>query len=368
MTSAYNTARHRFLKGYTPFFLFRMRQWRTAADDLMGDLAVDTSAADRAGGDLLRAYANRERRIASARASIEAALELKEQEYEKRSARKGVEPEDFKVGDLVRLQERTADGWSRKLYGAKSSGPWALVEKTGPSQFVAQIQGRFVRDRKVDTLQMRRWMSLPERLRLVGEVGVNLVARVFSAAAPAPQQRGHLLHGEDVMDQIMSIGDRRRTASQAAWEYQLVFRDGSVGSTWHPEATVLRYFSPHDLDVYHALYELYIPLDQQARAARRGLARGAAQRGMAVQRALRKFPAGTRLTRIIRGGLEGDRRIQGKIVSYQRPFFEVHMDDQDMDPLQLTEYEVEGGVQRFRRHHQQRKELGEMVSPGFRTL
>ena len=137
-----------------------------------------------------------------------------------------------------------------------------------------------------------------------------------------------------VMEQ--SIYDRRRVGTK--WEYQLFLRDGTL-SEWIDEDEALLNFSRRELDVFHALFELYIDEAVQAPHERR-FPRGAKVRVLSEQEAFQVVPRDTPVHRYIRGDDGRTRLLQGRVVGYTHPRYKVEYTGQEWEELLWEEVQA----------------------------
>ena len=128
------------------------------------------------------------------------------------------------------------------------------------------------------------------------------------------------------------------TAGTWTWEYRGRYQDG-IQSTWITEDEARDSFSPLQLDVFHALWELHHP-DAAPRPP------GEPTRGEreveSRERALDMFPCGTVVGRIFTDAEGQPQVFKAKVYDYCDPYWRVEYPDGDSE--ELTKREVEQGI------------------------
>ena len=165
-----------------------------------------------------------------------------------------------KAGDLVLVREasctRSREGCGKKPHHEKYIKPWTIkrVLQTG-RRVEVELRGRKTRKRTVATSALKLFTVRPLYLRHsmedkftkhAWEAGYNdLPPHLDQPATP-------LLH---------ALVERREATTPTGplrWECRGRFQDGTL-SAWLPEDQVLQSFLPLQLDVFHALWNLYRP-------------------------------------------------------------------------------------------------------------
>ena len=120
------------------------------------------------------------------------------------------------------------------------------------------------------------------------------------------------------------------------WEYKGRYQDGSE-SSWLPEVEVLDSFTPLQLDVFHALWNLYRPSTLNTQNAPRKPNPHLERAG-----ALQVFPIGTRGIKSFQGQDQ-----EGQVYDYHDRKWRVRYLDNDWE--ELTRRELEQFVRKGRR-------------------
>eukprot|EP00903_Cladosiphon_okamuranus_P009618 g9154.t1 len=123
-----------------------------------------------------------------------------------------------------------------------------------------------------------------------------------------------------------------------SWEYRGRHQDGAQ-SDWITEDEARDSFSPLQLDVFHALWELYCPneaprpLGEPSRGEREVVSR---------ELALEMFPPGTKVGRVFMDAEGRSKTFKATLYDYCDPYWRVEYSDGDWE--ELTKREVENGI------------------------
>ena len=239
------------------------------------------------------------------------------------SAGVGVEIGDFV---LVREMESTIyrEGVSRKIQHERWTGPWT-VEEIGQIGLILKVvmQGRKVRARTVSTADVKLFHVRPPDLR-------HPMADEFAQFAWTSDLG--LKSPSTVANPFYTLVDRRRVTSSKGverWEYRGCYQRGT-DSRWVSEVEALDSFTPLQLDVFHAQWNLYQPLPDAATPP------PSKKRCFALPRstALELFPIGTPTYRS-----SGSTEMLGQGYDYHTPYWRIRYPDNNWEELSRREME-----------------------------
>jgi len=242
------------------------------------------------------------------------------------------------VGDLVLVRETPVsiyrDSLHPKLAHEHFTGPWNVVNVVlARLCFTVQLNGRRIRQRRVVAADVKPFHQRPAQLQL-----------------PFEDEFSHLIWSADLGLADTSVAavplytltarqvEQGKTAGTWTWEYRGRYQDG-IQSTWITEDEARDSFSPLQLDVFHALWELHHP-DAAPRPP------GEPTRGEreveSRERALDMFPCGTVVGRIFTDAEGQPKVFKAKVYDYCDPYWRVEYPDGDWE--ELTKREVEQGI------------------------
>ena len=242
-----------------------------------------------------------------------------------------------KVGDLLLVKEADSslahERAPAKLVHDLWTGPWVVQQVVIPGlSLKVKMPGRKIRERTVSAANVKKFHVRPTHLR-----------------HPFPDEYSQFVWGVDLGLAITStpplytLTDRKvvlGSGSSWVWEYRGLFHDGAE-SHWLSEEEVLDSFTGLQLDVFHALWELYNPQvrprpsDTLSRAERDSIAR---------DEALRQIPRGTKVRKQFEDSQGKLREFEGVVFDFRRPFYRIKYGDGDweeMTRLELREHVVE---------------------------
>eukprot|EP00903_Cladosiphon_okamuranus_P005335 g5333.t1 len=242
------------------------------------------------------------------------------------------------VNDFVLVRETPVslyrDSLHPKLAHDHFTGPWKVVNVLQERLcFTVQLNGRHIRQRRVVAADIKPFHQPPAHLRhdfedefshLVWSSALDL-ADLSVASVPL-----YTLTARRVKH------DRGGTAW--SWEYRGRHHDGAQ-SDWITEDEARDSFSPLQLDVFHALWELYCPneaprpLGEPSRGEREVVSR---------ELALEMFPPGTKVGRVFMDAEGRSKTFKATLYDYCDPYWRVEYPDGDWE--ELTKREVENGI------------------------
>ena len=231
------------------------------------------------------------------------------------------------VGDLVLVREadsnRSREGYGTKLHHDKYTGPWSItrVLMTGLSVEV-ELRGRKTRKRTVATSALKPFTVRPPDLRHTIEDEFAQYAWEADYSNPPSDT------ARPPIPLLRTLVERRETTAPTGarrWEYKGRFQDGTL-STWLPESQVLQSFPPLQLDVFHALWNLYRAVPSQKTVPTNS------RRGLSRTEALKLYPIGTRFHKMF-----GTERVTGQVFDYHAPYWRVRHPNQDWEELSRSE-------------------------------
>ncbi|CAB1096262.1 unnamed protein product [Ectocarpus sp. CCAP 1310/34] len=244
------------------------------------------------------------------------------------------------VGNYVLVKEPAAtlhrDGHHPELTHDHYIGPWKVTEVIHDRlSFAVQLKGRRIRRRKVAAPDFKPYHGRPQDLRLSFE---DEFAYVMWSADLG------LADISVVAVPLYTLVDRRavRGADNAptwTWEYQDHYQDGAL-SPWPTEEEVGDSFSPLQLDVFHALYELFYGENGAPRPA------GPPTRGerevASREQALQLFPVGTQVGREFADSDGHLKVFKATAFDCCDPYWRVEYPDGDWE--ELTKSEMDKGI------------------------
>ena len=233
------------------------------------------------------------------------------------------------IGDLVLVKEPVntlhRDVYHPKLGHDHYAGPWEVINVIHDRvSFTVQLNGRRIRQRKVAASDLKPYHARPQHLRL-----------------PFEDEYAHLVWSADlglvdtavVGVPLYTLVDRRvvhRSGTTLAWtwRYQGRYQDSAL-SSWITEDEAGDNLSPLQLDVFHALYEIYHDADATPRPT------GPPTRGVrevaSREQALLLFPIGTQVGREF-AHQDGKLKIFGaSVFDYCDPYWRVKYPDGDWE-------------------------------------
>jgi len=242
------------------------------------------------------------------------------------------------VGDLVLVRETPVslyrDSLHPKLAHEHFTGPWKVINVLlARLCFTVQLNGRRIRQRRVAAADVKPFHHRPDHLKLDFE-----------------DEYSHLVWSSDLGLQSTSVvavplytlTSRRvqhhATGSAWTWEYRGRYQDGAQ-SDWITEDEARDSFSPLQLDVFHALWELHNPDDaprppgEPTRGEREVESR---------ERALELYPRGTEVGRIFTDAEGRAKTFKATVYDYCDPYWRVEYPDGDWE--ELTRREVAQGI------------------------
>jgi len=234
---------------------------------------------------------------------------------------------------LVREAESTLSrrGRGDKLEHERWTGPWEVkrVLQEGLSVEV-EMQGRQLRRRRVPTSLIKPFHKRPTDLRhpMADEFALQVWTADIGLQQPSVTARP-----------LYTLGERREVPvgeGRAKWEYRGKYQDGTE-SAWLSEPEVLNSFTPLQLDVFHALWNLYHPdpsPDTSVEPSQK-------LRRLDRDEALQVYPIGTRGSKRF-----GNQDFKGQVYGYKDNLWRVRYQDNDWEELNRGEMDkfVEGNL------------------------
>ena len=226
---------------------------------------------------------------------------------------------------LVREAESTLHwmGRGKKLEHERWSGPWTIktVLQQGLSVEV-EMEGRHLRRRKVPTSLVKPFYSRPIDLRhpMADEFALQAWLADFG-----------LLQRSTAARPLYTRMDRKEIPSnsdEVMWECRGKYQDGSE-SPWLPEEEVLDSFTPLQLDVFHAIWNLHQP-----RITTTSTVSQRKTKHLSREEALDLFPIGTRGIKSF-----GNQDFQGQVYSFLDGMWRVRYVDNDWEDLTRAQME-----------------------------
>lgn len=234
-----------------------------------------------------------------------------------------------KVGDLVMVREADsslgAQGTHPKLLHDHYTAPWVVTNVPRPGQTVeVTLNGRRVRKRLVSVASVKLFHTRNKELRhdfedefshLAWESTVGL-SEVSVAASP-----------------MYTLFDRRVVRKNARvwkWEYRGRHQDGCE-SEWVDEEEASNSFTPLQLDVFHAFWEVYHDDGRRPRPPE-GPSKGERD-ALSRERALQRHPVGTEVRRAFADGLGRVREDTGLVYDFSAPYWRIRYPDGDWEEL-----------------------------------
>eukprot|EP00752_Nemacystus_decipiens_P015644 g13961.t1 len=243
------------------------------------------------------------------------------------------------AGDMVLVRETPVslyrDSLHPKLAHEHFTGPWKVVNVLlSRLCFTVQLNGRRIRQRRVAAGDVKPFHRRPDHLQHDFE-----------------DEYSHLVWSSDLGLQSTSVVavplytlTSRRVSHNATgtgawtWEYRGRYQDGAQ-SDWITEDEARESFSPLQLDVFHALWELHHPNvaprppGEPTRGEREVESR---------ERALEIFPRGTEVGRIFTDAEGRSKTFKATVYDYCDPYWRVEYPDGDWE--ELTRREVAEGI------------------------
>ncbi|CAB1114741.1 unnamed protein product [Ectocarpus sp. CCAP 1310/34] len=234
------------------------------------------------------------------------------------------------VGDFVLVRETPVslyrDSLHPKLAHEHFTGPWKVVNVL-PERlcFTVQMNGRRVRQRRVVAADVKPFHQRPAHLQLeyedefshlIWSADLGLAGTSVAAVPPYTLM-------------ARRVGPGKGGADAWAWEYRGRYQDGAQ-SDWITEDEARDSFSPLQLDVFHALWELHHPSDatrptgEPTRGEREVESR---------DRALEMFPRGTEVGRVFMDAEGRSKTFKAKVYDYCDPYWRVEYPDGDWEAL-----------------------------------
>ena len=183
------------------------------------------------------------------------------------------------------------------------------------------MEGRSTRTRHVSPGGIKPFHIRPPDLRhpLADEFAQFAWSADFGLATPSV-----------VAKPLYTLCDRRNVTSATGvskWEYRGKYHDGK-SSQWMAETEILSSFSRLQLDVFHALWNLYNPHQSQIQLT------PSRKRAQPLPRedALKPFPIGTTVAKESDSGI-----IRGQVYDYRAPYWRVQYEDNDWEELSRQE-------------------------------
>ena len=165
------------------------------------------------------------------------------------------------MGDLVLVKESSSNiernGSGGKLEHERWTGPWKLTKVLNAALMIEVVmEGRSTRTRHVSPGGIKPFHIRSPDLRhpLADEFAQFAWSADFGLATPSV-----------VAKPLYTLCDRRNVTSATGvskWEYRGKYHDGKP-SQWMAETEILSSFSRLQLDVFHALWNLYNPHQSQ---------------------------------------------------------------------------------------------------------
>ena len=184
------------------------------------------------------------------------------------------------------------------------------------------MEGRSTRTRHVSPGGIKPFHIRPPDLRhpLADEFAQFAWSADFGLATPSV-----------VAKPLYTLCDRRNVTSATGvskWEYRGKYHDGKP-SQWMAETEILSSFNRLQLDVSHALWNLYNPHQSQIQPTP---SRKRAQPLLLHEDALRLFPIGTTVAKE-----SGSEIILDQVYDYHAPYWRVQYEDNDWGELSRQE-------------------------------
>ena len=244
-----------------------------------------------------------------------------------------------KVGDWVLVHETAVslhrDSLHTKLAHDHFTGPWKVVNVLLDRLcFTVQLNGRRIRQRRVVAADVKPFHVRPEDLRLSFEDEFSHL--IWSADLGLADTSVVAVPLYTLM--ARRVGKGRGGSGTWAWEYRGRYQDGAQ-SDWITEDEARDSFSPLQLDVFHASWELYHP-DADPRPP--GEPTRGAREVESRERALDMFPRGTEVGRVFTDAEGRSKTFKAKVYDYCDPYWRVEYPDGDWE--ELTKREVEQGI------------------------
>ena len=261
---------------------------------------------------------------------VRLALEKRQADKEKERARANAlikRPSagtSMNVGDLVMVKESDSalhrDG-KGKLQHERYTGPWEIQEvlTTGLSAKV-MMRGRRPRTRTVAASEVKPVHVRPAHLR-------HSIADEFAQYIWGPDWKTP--NSPDADPVFVTLTDRREISSATGtkyWEYRARTAEGKV-SEWLPESGLGGSFTLHELDAFHALFNLYHPPAPKATTAK-------PKTRLSHADALGLFPLGTVVWRVF-----DETEVKGQVYDYTGRYWRVRYPDHDWEEFSRRELE-----------------------------
>ena len=229
-------------------------------------------------------------------------------------------------GSLVLVREsessRHRDRRGMKLQHELYTGPWKVsaVLQQGLSVQVS-MRGRRQRDRRVSLADVKPFHTRPLSLR--HSLADEFSQRAWTADFGLPE-------GQETspFDSIAACRRVTRPTGAGGWEFRGRRADGGE-SEWLSESKMLESFTPLQLDVFVALWHLYLPNathDPPPLPPKSGAP-------LSRLEALKLFPIGHTFWKDFGGGM----RLQGQVFDYYDRYWKVRYSDQDWENLTRQE-------------------------------
>ena len=295
----------------TPFRVLPGRNPRTALDTLL-----PSPDGEETGGDV-HAFVDRQKQVfKETETFLERRHEMKAREIEQlnESVIRRSPGSKVKPGDLVLVRELDSrlglEGLGSKLVHEKWTGPWTVRElKSEGSSATVEMNGRSKRHRHVTAADIKPFHARPPHLR--HSIGDEFAMQAWDADLGLTRDQGDTAP-------LYTLLDRRRVSSPEwtfKWEYTGKCQDGKK-SAWLSEPEALQSFTPLQLDVFHAIWDLYVVQGPKPLRKRK--------RRYSKSKALAKFPLGCQIC-FQKDGL----LIKGIVTDYARQRWKVRLENGD---------------------------------------
>ena len=234
---------------------------------------------------------------------------------------------------MVREADSTirSDSIHQKLAPERWTGPWTVTAVITPGLcFRVVLNGRQERVRRAAASHIKPYHIRPPQLR-------HDFGDEYAHFAWGPDLG--LATDSTIASPLYTLIDRfsvRHANGTCEWKYRGRYLNGSE-SDWLSESECLDSFTPLQLDVFHALWEVYHPPDYRPRPSPRisRSERFAADR----EKALSDHPVGTVVWRDFANQEGRVQRCRTEVYDYKTPYWRVRHGDGDWEELTRTEVE-----------------------------
>ena len=233
-----------------------------------------------------------------------------------------------------------SQGTHPKLLHDHYTAPWLVTQVIRPGQTVeVTLNGRRIRKRTVSAASVKPFYLREKQLR-------HQFEDEFSHMAWGPDLG--LTDVSVAATPLYTLLDRkavRKPNDTWSWEYKGRFQDGSE-SEWVDENEVKNSFTSLQLDIFHALWEVYHEPSRRPRPTQGPSKedRDALRR----EEALRKYPVGTQVRRGFADAAGKVKESEGVVFDFQNRYWRVRHRDGDWE--ELNEREVAQGKRRAEQH------------------